>query len=151
MQIETLIVFFKQKKCISLNNELFCLKFYNHSLFKSIKLNALLHIQTGFKNNKTYLKKAYYTTPFKLANITEDKNQPVLQLMLRSSSPGILDEDNYNLKVELDENCSLRLQTQSYQRLFEMKKGASQNVEVFLDKMLHFVFCLILRFPAQSI
>lgn len=103
-------------------------------------MNAFLHIQTVFNNDKTYLKKAYYTTPFKLANITEDKSQSVLHLMLMSSSPGILDGDNYNLKIELEENCSLQLQTQSYQRLFDMKKGASQNIEVFLDKNSSFCF-----------
>lgn len=103
-------------------------------------MNAFLHIQAGFKNDKTYLKKAYYTTPFKLANITEDKSQPVLHLMLMSSSPGVLDGDNYHLKIELEENCSLQLHTQSYQRLFEMKKGASQNMEVFLDKNSSFCF-----------
>ena len=103
-------------------------------------MNAFLHIQAGFKNGKTYLKKAYYTTPFKLANITEDRIQPVLHLMLMSSSPGILDGDNYNVTIELEENCSLQLQTQSYQRLFNMKKGASQNVEVFLNKNASFCF-----------
>lgn len=103
-------------------------------------MNAFLHIQAGFKNDKTYLKNAYYTTPFKLANITEDKSQAVLHLMLMSSSPGILDGDDYNLKIELEENCSLQLQTQSYQRLFEMKKGASQNIEVFLEKNSSFCF-----------
>ncbi len=103
-------------------------------------MNAFLHIQAGFKNDKTYLKKAYYTTPFKLANTTEDKSQPVLHLMLMSSSPGLLDGDNYNLRIELEENCSLQLHTQSYQRFFDMKKGASQNIEVFLDKNATFCF-----------
>jgi len=51
-----------------------------------------------------------------------------------SSSPGILDGDEYNLKIELDEGSSLQLQTQSYQRLFCMKKGATQNIEVIMKK-----------------
>ncbi|MCW3108704.1 MAG: urease accessory protein UreD [Segetibacter sp.] len=95
-------------------------------------MNAFLHIQTALRNNKTFLKKAYHTTPFKIANITENKNDHGLKLMLMSSSPGILDGDEYQLKIELEEGCSLELQTQSYQRLFNMKKGASQNVEVHM-------------------
>ena len=57
-----------------------------------------------------------------MANITEDKTGATLQLMLMSSSPGILDGDEYKIKIELEENCSLQLHTQSYQRLFNMKQ-----------------------------
>jgi len=103
-------------------------------------LNASLYIQADFKNNKTYLRKAYHTTPFKLANITEDKSQPVLHLMLMNSSPGILDGDEYHVKIELNEGCSLQLHTQSYQRLFNMKKGASQNTEVYMSKSSSFCY-----------
>ena len=41
--------------------------------------------------------------------------------MLMSSSPGILDEDKYLMKIEVAEGCALKLHTQSYQRLFTMK------------------------------
>ena len=57
-----------------------------------------------------------------------------------SSSPGILDEDEYELKIELGENSSLQLHTQSYQRLFNMKKGAKQLMEVYLEKGSSFVY-----------
>ena len=53
-------------------------------------MNAQLHIQTALRNGITYLKNCYATPPFKLANITEDKQSHELQLMLMSSSPGIL-------------------------------------------------------------
>jgi urease accessory protein len=95
---------------------------------------AELHIQTGSRDGKTYLKKAYHSTPFKVANITEDKSKPELHLMLMSSSPGILDEDEYQLKIEVEEDCSLELSTQSFQRLFNMQKGASQQLVVYMKK-----------------
>lgn len=101
---------------------------------------AKLHIETIFKNGITQLKQSYSTPPFKIANITEDKSSPLLQLMLMSSSPGILDEDEYELKIELGENSSLQLHTQSYQRLFNMKKMAKQLMEVNLEKNSSFVF-----------
>lgn len=66
--------------------------------------------------------------PFKVANITEDKSSPLLQLMLMSSSPGILDGDEYNLEIKVAAESSLSLQTQSYQRLYNMKSGASQQM-----------------------
>ncbi len=54
--------------------------------------------------------------------------------MLMSSSPGILDGDQYDLKIELDEFCAVQLHTQSYQRLFNMKTGATQTMELHLKK-----------------
>jgi urease accessory protein len=111
---------------------------------------AKLHIETILKNGITCLKQSYFTPPFKVANITEDKSSPSLQLMLMSSSPGILDEDEYELKIELGENSSLQLHTQSYQRLFNMKKGAKQLMEVYLQKGASFVFLLHPSVPHEN-
>ena len=91
---------------------------------------ATVHIQTTARGDSTYLKNTYCTTPFKVANITEDKKVNPLHLMLMSSSPGILDGDQYQLKIELEEGTSLQLHTQSYQRLFNMKQYASQTMQV---------------------
>lgn len=60
--------------------------------------------------------------------------------MLMSSSPGVLDDDEYEIKIETGEGCEMELHTQSYQRLFNMKKGAKQLMEVYLDKGSSFVY-----------
>lgn len=99
-----------------------------------------LYIKTALRQNITYLEKAYCTQPFKVANITENKKNETLQLMLMNSSPGILDGDEYKMKIELAKGSSLQLKTQSYQRLFAMKKNASQTLEVFLDDDSSFCF-----------
>ena len=104
------------------------------------KMIANLHIQTALRDNITYLKQVYYTPPFKVANITEDKMSGQLELMLMSSSPGILDGDEYHIKIDMEQDCSLQLQTQSYQRLFNMKKGAVQNTDVHLAENAAFYF-----------
>jgi urease accessory protein len=101
---------------------------------------AKLHIEIVVKNGITCLKQSYCTPPFKVLNITEDKSSTQLQLMLMNSSPGILDEDDYEQKIELVENSSVQLHTQSYQRLFNMKKGAKQLMEVHLQKDSSFVY-----------
>ncbi len=103
-------------------------------------MNVELHIKTGFKNNKTYLETGYCTQPFKIANITEDKTKGDLQLMLMNASPGILDNDNYNIKIELSEYSSLELKTQSYQRLFTMHNGATQYFEAHLANYSTFIY-----------
>ncbi|RKR84234.1 urease accessory protein [Mucilaginibacter gracilis] len=91
---------------------------------------AHLHIQTKLRDGITYLKKSYFTPPFKLADVREDKRDKTLRLMLMSSSPGILDGDEYDIKIELDEGCALTLLTQSYQRLFSMQGSAGQQLQV---------------------
>jgi urease accessory protein len=103
-------------------------------------MTASLHIQASARDGITYLKQSYFSPPLKIANITEDKKAPCLHLMLMSSSPGILDGDDYQIKIEVDKGCSLQLHTQSYQRLFYMKTGAAQNIQVFLKDNASFTY-----------
>lgn len=101
---------------------------------------ASLHIETALRDGITYLKKSFFTTPFKVANISEDKKASTLRLMLMSSSPGVLDGDAYKIKIDMEQGCSLHLQTQGYQRLYNMKQGASQQIEVHMAAGADFCF-----------
>ena len=103
-------------------------------------MNAQLHIQVAERNGSSYLKQSFFTTPFKVANITEDKTNHQLHLMLMSSSPGILDEDVYEMKIDVEQNCSLQLHTQAYQRLFNMKQGARQQMDIYVADNASFCF-----------
>lgn len=91
-----------------------------------------LNIITGYKAGQSYLKDTYFTRPFRIANVGEDKSDPSLYLMIMSSSPGILDNDSYDIDITIETNCRLQLQTQSYQRLFRMKDGAQQKISINL-------------------
>ena len=99
-----------------------------------------MHINVAEKDGVTQLRRAYCTQPFKVMDITENKRDSLLQVMLMSSSPGILDGDEYNMEINLGQASSLELQTQSYQRLFSMKQGAVQNIRVYLQKNAFFRF-----------
>ena len=101
---------------------------------------ASVHIQVADRKGIAFLKNAYCSTPFKVANITENKTGAVLHLMLMSSSPGILDGDQYTIAIEVEKNCSLQLHTQAYQRLFLMKAGASQKMTVHMADGATFCF-----------
>lgn len=103
-------------------------------------MKARLHIQVAADKGCSYLKPPFFTTPFKLANITENKKSHWLHLTLMSSSPGILDNDVYDIKIEVEENAALHLHTQAYQRLFNMKNGASQQVNVYMEEGASFCF-----------
>jgi urease accessory protein len=103
-------------------------------------MNSQLHIKVAKRNECSYLKKAFFTTPFKVMNITEDKMGRQLHLMLMSSSPGILDGDEYDMKIEVEQHSSLQLHTQAYQRLFKMKHGATQQMNVNLQDGASFCY-----------
>lgn len=113
-------------------------------------MKAQLHIQTAHREGRTVLEKAFFTPPFKVANITEDKRSNLLQLMLMSSSPGVLDGDDYQIQIDVAEGCALALQTQSYQRLFTMKQGASQQMQVRLAAGASFCYLPHPSVPHQA-
>lgn len=91
-----------------------------------------LNIVSGFKERRSYLKDAFFTRPFRIADIKEDKTDPSLYLMLMSSSPGILDNDHYDINIQIESESRLMLESQSYQRLFNMQNGAVQQMNVSL-------------------
>ena len=91
-----------------------------------------LKIQTALRGTITYLKRVYLTVPFKVADITEDRQGRKLNLVIMSASPGILDGDDYQIEIIVDPGCVLQLQTQAYQRLFNMRNSAQQTQHVHL-------------------
>ncbi|WP_295120563.1 urease accessory protein UreD [uncultured Chitinophaga sp.] len=92
-----------------------------------------LKIVTGLRNNRTYLKDSFFTRPFKLADVGLDRHDPALYLTLMSSSPGILDGDVYDIRIHLEAGTRLEMQTQSYQRIFQMEQEAQQQMQVVLE------------------
>jgi len=47
--------------------------------------------------------------------------------MLMSSSPGILDKDEFDIDIEIGEKSIVELHTQAYQRIYTMKEGTFQK------------------------
>jgi urease accessory protein len=89
-----------------------------------------LKITTGVRNGITYLKDSYYTKPFKLADIGAYRADKALCLMLMTASPGMLNGDDYRMDINVTANARLQLQTQAYQRLYNMQTGARQQMNV---------------------
>ncbi len=103
-------------------------------------MKSTVHIQVAAAAEGSYLKKAYVETPFKLANITEDKKIHPLHLVLMSSSPGILDTDDYDITIDIEQHAALHLHTQAYQRIFHMKQQATQQLQVKLTDGASFIY-----------
>ncbi len=92
------------------------------------------------RSGKSFLDQAYCTHPFKLAPVNENPEDPTLYLMIRSSSPGILDNDHYKITINVTPASRLHLQTQSYQRIFKMENGARQEMVINLAAKSYFCF-----------
>lgn len=93
-------------------------------------MRSELQIKAAVRGTRTYLQHCYHTKPFKVADISGSSRTDVLHLAMMTASPGILDGDAYNIQVSLQEDASLHLYTQSYQRIFNMQHGASQRFHV---------------------
>ncbi len=103
-------------------------------------MKATVQIEIGSIANRSVLEKLFAQTPFKVLDITEDKRNNPLHLMLMSSSPGIMDGDVYDLNIKLAKGASLQLHTQAYQRIFQMKSTAAQSLEITLQEGASFCF-----------
>ncbi len=103
-------------------------------------MNSKVAINTFNRNGITYLKECFTSNPFKVMDIREDKSKPCLELMLMSSSPGILDGDAYTFEIDVKDHCALALNTQSYQRIFNMKTSAVQNTTIKVGRDSYFQY-----------
>lgn len=92
-----------------------------------------LTIIAGFKGGRSYLKDTFFTRPFRVANVGQYKTDDDLYLMVMSSSPGLLDNDQYDISIKMEADTRLQLQSQAYQRLYNMQEGATQKITIVLE------------------
>lgn len=92
-----------------------------------------LHIVASYKGERSYLKDTFFTRPFRVANVGQYKRDTDIYLMVMSSSPGLLDGDHYDISINVEGGARLQLQSQAYQRLFNMQEGASQRTVIALE------------------
>ncbi|SIQ46344.1 urease accessory protein [Chryseobacterium sp. RU37D] len=103
-------------------------------------MDSHLKIITGFKSGKSYVKDLYVSLPFRVVSVGQRKDDNKLYQMVMSSSPGILDGDHYHLNISLEKGSALQLQSQSYQRLFNMKDKAEQELNVSMEDETSFAY-----------
>lgn len=94
-------------------------------------------LRTGLRE-QTILKEAYFTPPFKLVEVRENKKNPLLEVMVMSSSPGMLNNDTYDIAIEVIPNSYLNLQTQAYQRIYVSEKGTNQVMNIKVGEHAYF-------------
>lgn len=101
---------------------------------------STLKIEVEERDGQSFLRDAYVTQPFRIVPVGQYKSDGASYLMIMSSSPGILSGDAYDIQVNVKENARLQLQSQSYQRLFNMEDSASQLMNVKMEKGTSFSY-----------
>lgn len=95
-------------------------------------------VQTDLYKDVTILKDTFFTPPFNVVEVRENKKNPLLELMVMSSSPGFLNNDNYQIDINVKKETMLNLQTQSYQRIYDTPDGARQQMKVYVECSAYF-------------
>lgn len=108
------------------------------------KHNCELKISTGIVEGYHRLIDQYFTVPFGLLRFgARTPSDPWLRYMIRSNSPGVLNGDFYDMQFTIADNTSLGLETQAYQRIYEMIDGgkAFQEVKVKVGEnaLFHYI------------
>ena len=96
-----------------------------------------LKISTGNVDGFHRLVEPYFTMPFGLMRFdARTPHDPWLRYMIRSSSPGILAGDFYDVQVHVEKGTALGLETQAFLRVYEMNEGgrAAQNMKVTVEE-----------------
>ncbi|MBB6501060.1 urease accessory protein UreD [Pedobacter cryoconitis] len=99
-----------------------------------------LNLTVEEKNGRSYLKDVFVTPPFRVVPVGQHQSDQAAYLMIMSSSPGILSGDEYQIDIHVQERARLQLQSQSYQRLYNMENSATQHLEVQLEKGSSFFY-----------
>lgn len=103
-------------------------------------MECRLDVVAGYKSGRSYMKKFYVGRPFRIVSVGQRKMDNKLYQMIMTSSPGILDGDDYVINIDLEEHAELQLQVQSYQRLYNMDEGASQHLTVKMADHTSFAY-----------
>lgn len=103
-------------------------------------MNSRLHIIAGYKQGSSYVKDLYVSPPFRVVSVGQRKTDNKLYQIVMSTSPGILCGDRYQLDIDLEKGAALQLQSQSYQRLFNMKNDAVQQLNISMEDDTSFAY-----------
>lgn len=99
-----------------------------------------LDLTVGHRLGRSYARDIYAGKPFRVVPVGQYATDNALHLMWMSVSPGILDGDHYDIRIELEEDARLQLESQSYQRLYHMNNRATQDMHIRLARGADFAF-----------
>ena len=94
------------------------------------KFLSELSISTVFQNGKTLMSDCFFTSPFKVAKPFYRDNG-YTEIMVMCASPGILEGDQYDIRLDMSDNTKTIISEQSYRKLYNTGDGFSrQNTRI---------------------
>lgn len=93
-------------------------------------MDSAIKISVCVEEEKSVMKDSFYNMPYKIVPYGSQRENQHLELIIMSSSPGIMDEDHLKIDIQVGAEANLHLYSQSYNKLHPMKTGASQHTEV---------------------
>lgn len=96
-------------------------------------LKSRIVVSTEQEGPRTMLKESYYNAPYKVVHYGSPLFHSHLELIIMSSSPGVMDGDELEMEMKVREASRLRLFTQSFNKLHPMREGARQAMTVNLE------------------
>ncbi|SIR35117.1 urease accessory protein UreD [Pontibacter lucknowensis] len=97
-------------------------------------LKSTIKVNAEREGALTLLKESCHNAPYKVIHYGSRHLHEHLELIMMSSSPGIMDGDEIDIEVNVHEDARLKLFTQSFNRLHPMEKGAVQRTNVLVRK-----------------
>ncbi|MBK1810043.1 urease accessory protein UreD [Clostridium sp. YIM B02505] len=110
-----------------------------------------INIIASLKRDRTILEDSYFTAPFKTIRPFYDEQYNIMKLCVMNVSPGILEGDKYFLNFHIKEGARLHIYSQSYSKIFNMKKdSAYQKLNVSIEKNSRFEYFLMPTMPFKG-
>ncbi|WP_316751905.1 urease accessory protein UreD [Pedobacter gandavensis] len=103
-------------------------------------MDSAIKISVCVEEGKSVLKDSFYNMPYKIVPYGSQRENQHLELIIMSSSPGIMDEDHLKIDIEVGDEAELHLYSQSYNKLHPMKTGATQHTDVKVGKDAFFQY-----------
>lgn len=101
-------------------------------------MNAEIKLFVGCKQGRSFLRSLYVSPPFRVVSVGQLSKDSALYLMQMSTSPGVLSGDKYTIDISVEDGACLQMQSQSYQRLYDMDDKAEQTITINVGEKAHF-------------
>ncbi|WP_051624155.1 urease accessory protein UreD [Clostridium akagii] len=100
-----------------------------------------LNLELKVKNGKTIIGDSYFTSPLKILKPFYNEDYTKMKLCILNVSAGILEGDQYHIKINLAKDSNIHSYSQAYTKIFKMRGGvATQKLSVNMEEGSNFSY-----------
>ncbi len=101
-------------------------------------MDARIALTVAQRDGRSYLRSLYVTPPFRVVSVGQLRHDGGAYLMQMSTSPGVLNGDDYQIDITLEPDTRLQMLSQSYMRIFDMDDSATQRINIGVGDRAYF-------------